>query len=87
MRAVFVAPLLLLSACVIGRSERPSQLQAAQGPLATPVTGSPIVPQMTPDNGEVPSPATPPTPDGVWVHGYWHWDGMRYVWQRGHWQR
>jgi hypothetical protein len=87
MRAVFVALLLALSSCVIGRAERPSQLEAAQGPSAAPVTGSPIVPQVTPDNSEAPSPAKPPTPGSVWVHGYWHWDGVRYVWQRGHWEQ
>jgi hypothetical protein len=20
------------------------------------------------------------------MQGYWHWDGVRYVWQRGHFQ-
>ena len=78
--------LLLATGCVIGRQERPSLADAARGPSAAPVTGSPVVPQISPDNSETPTPAQPPTPDSVWVHGYWHWDGVRQVWQRGHWE-
>jgi hypothetical protein len=22
----------------------------------------------------------------VWVRGYWHWDGVRYVWESGRWE-
>jgi hypothetical protein len=25
-----------------------------------------------------------PTFRAVWVPGYWHWDGHRYGWRRGH---
>lgn len=25
-------------------------------------------------------------PDMVWVAGYWHWNGVRYVWIPGHWE-
>jgi len=79
-------PLLLttLSGCVIGRSARPSLTESAQGPLAEPVTGSPVVPQTSPEEGE--APPNKPKPGATWVHGYWHWDGVRYVWQRGRWQ-
>ena len=77
--------LLLLSAlpaaCVIGRPALPSRTESAQGPLAPPVTGAPVVPSTLAGPG-----ATPPEkgkPGAVWVDGYWHWDGVRYVWQRG----
>ena len=26
-----------------------------------------------------------PSPQHIWVSGYWHWHGDRYVWVRGHW--
>ncbi|MEO7065686.1 MAG: hypothetical protein ABI114_02145 [Rhodanobacter sp.] len=25
-------------------------------------------------------------PGFIWAHGYWHWDGRRYVAARGHWE-
>lgn len=28
----------------------------------------------------------PPSPDMIWVPGYWHWAGIRYVWIPGHWE-
>jgi hypothetical protein len=83
-RALYAVWLTLLSGCVIGRSTRPSVTESAQGPLAPPVTGSPVVPQTSPEDGD--APPDPPKPGATWVRGYWHWDGVRYVWQRGHWQ-
>lgn len=73
-----------LSGCVIGRSTRPSLTESAQGPLAAPVTGSPIAPQTAPEDEDAP-PASA-KPGATWVSGYWHWDGVRYVWQRGRYQ-
>ena len=70
---------------MIGRPARPSQNESAQGPSAAPVTGSPVIPQNGPDTNEAP-PGAPPKPGRIWVRGYWHWDGVSYVWQRGHWQ-
>jgi hypothetical protein len=75
---------VLLSGCVIGRSSRPSQVESAQGPAANPVTGSPVVPHTVPADEETP-PSTE-KPGYTWVRGYWHWDGVRYIWQRGRWQ-
>jgi hypothetical protein len=74
------------SGCVIGRPVRPAQNESAQGPSAAPVTGSPVVPQNGPDTNEAP-PGAPPKPGRIWVRGYWHWDGVSYVWQRGHWEQ
>ena len=74
------------TACVINRPARPSLGESAQGPAAVPVTGSPVVPQTGPDTDEA-APGAPPKPDSLWVRGYWHWDGVSYVWQRGHWER
>ncbi|HYQ00890.1 MAG TPA: YXWGXW repeat-containing protein [Polyangiaceae bacterium] len=71
----------LLSGCVIGRATRPTGSESARGPLAVPVTGGPIAPQTAPANDE--APAEKGKPGATWVPGYWHWDGVRYVWQRG----
>ena len=70
---------------MIGRPARPSQPESAQGPSGAPVTGSPVVPETTPPDAD----DTPPTkgkPGTIWVRGYWHWDGVRYVWERGRWE-
>jgi len=78
-------PLLALSACVIGRPVRPGVAESAQGPLAPPVTGAPIVPSVAASGDDPDSPAQNAS-GKLWVHGYWHWDGVRYSWQRGHWE-
>jgi hypothetical protein len=28
-----------------------------------------------------------PGPGYLWIEGYWHWNGHKYGWQRGHWAR
>lgn len=28
----------------------------------------------------------PTSPEMIWVAGYWHWNGVRYVWIPGHWE-
>ncbi|HKO49885.1 MAG TPA: YXWGXW repeat-containing protein [Polyangiaceae bacterium] len=82
--APYAVGLIALSGCVIGRPALPSINESAQGPLTAPVTGSPVVPHSAPADGdEAPE---KPKPDATWVRGYWHWDGVRYVWQRGRWQ-
>jgi len=35
---------------------------------------------------EPPAPP-PPTPDDVWIAGSYRWDGHRYEWRRGHFER
>jgi WXXGXW repeat (2 copies) len=75
----------LIPACVIGRSARPTATESAQGPLAPPVSGAPVVPATLAENSD--APPDKPKPGTVWVQGYWHWDGVKYVWQRGRWQQ
>lgn len=74
-----------LTACVIARPARPSQTESAQGPLAPPVTGSPVVPNVMLPEGQ--PPAGEEKAGARWQRGYYHWDGVHYVWQRGHWQK
>jgi WXXGXW repeat (2 copies) len=81
----FFTLVALTGSCVIGRATRPSLPEAARGPSEAPVTGRPIPPQTTPADADDPAPA-PAKPGSVWVRGYWHWDGVRYVWERGRWE-
>ena len=30
---------------------------------------------------------SPPSRGYIWIDGYWHWGGHKYVWERGHWAR
>jgi len=75
---------LSVAGCVIGRPARLSQEESAQGKTAPPVTGAPVTPQMAPSEDE--APPGKPKPGATWVRGYWHWDGVQYVWERGRWQ-
>jgi hypothetical protein len=43
-------------------------------------------PPTPPPIVEPPAPA-PPSPDQVWVAGYYRWEGRRYEWSRGHYER
>jgi hypothetical protein len=74
----------LTPSCVIGRASRSSASEVAQGPLAPAVLGAPVVPATLAENSD----AAPDKgrPGAVWLQGYWHWDGVSYVWQRGRWQ-
>jgi hypothetical protein len=79
---------LVLTGCVAAAERRPKSSEAAAG--APPVDGersagqvlaqTPVAPPDEPDG---------PAPDGehVWVRGYWHWDGVRYAWRPGRWER
>jgi hypothetical protein len=85
-----IATVILVTAvvtpgCVIGRTARPSMPESAEGASAAPVTGSPVVSQVSPPDGDdVPPTAT--KPGATWVRGYWHWDGVHYTWEHGRWE-
>jgi hypothetical protein len=32
-------------------------------------------------------PPAPPGPGYMWINGYQQWDGSKFVWQPGHWQK
>jgi hypothetical protein len=42
------------------------------------------VPQATPSDPE--QAPKEGKPGFTWARGYWHWDGVRQVWQRGRWE-
>lgn len=60
-----------LHGCVVGVRPPPTQAEASQGP--------------PPRVHEAPPRAA--TAAGVWIDGYWHYDGMRHVWVPGRWQK
>ena len=61
---------LLVSGCVVNEPEAPTRGVVVSGPPPAPVREE-LPPQ--------------PTPQSVWVPGYWHWTGMQYAWIPGHW--
>ncbi|HEY2406970.1 MAG TPA: YXWGXW repeat-containing protein [Polyangiaceae bacterium] len=73
-----------LAACVVGRQARPSQAEAARGVEASSLAAPPRVVA----GAQMPSELAPSErSDAKWVAGYYHWDGVRYVWQPGAWQK
>ncbi len=58
-------------ACVVNEPESPPRGVVVSGPPPSPVH-------------EERPPA--PSPQALWVAGYWHWTGMQYAWIPGHWE-
>jgi len=59
-----------LTACVVNEPESPPRGVVVNGPPPAPMREER---------------AAPPSPQSVWVSGYWHWTGMQYAWIPGHW--
>jgi hypothetical protein len=78
---------LLLSGCVAGVERRPTSSEAASG--APPVETERSAGQVMAETQVAPrdTPGAAPGEGYEWVLGYWHWDGVRYVWVPGHWER
>jgi hypothetical protein len=60
-------------ACVVNEPTAPPRGVAVSGPPPEPIR-------------EDARPAAP-TPQSVWVGGYWHWTGVHYTWIPGHWEQ
>lgn len=58
-------------ACVATQAPPPARGMVVNGPPPAPVA-------------EVRTAA--PSPDAVWIEGYWHWTGLQYTWIPGHWE-
>ena len=56
--------------CVVNEAEAPTRGVVVSGPPPAPVAEQ--------------RPAAP-SPQSVWVGGYWHWTGIQYSWIPGHW--
>jgi hypothetical protein len=69
-RAIYILLVIGVAACVVNEPESPPRGVIVSGPPPAPVRED--------------RPA-PPTPQSVWVAGYWHWTGMQYSWIPGHW--
>jgi hypothetical protein len=82
---------LLCVGCVVGAARRPTQSESASGPPPAPARGQTaqqLLAAPAPDTGALPEGAHGPAPAGrVWVAGYWHWDGVDYVWVPGRWEQ
>jgi hypothetical protein len=67
----FIATLAWVGGCVATVEERPARVVYVSGPPPAPLAETP------PPPGE---------PSMIWVEGYWHWNGVQYVWIPGHWE-
>lgn len=50
----------------------------SQAPPPAPVPPAPAAPEEQHANSG-------PAPDAIWVPGYWHWDGVGFLWVAGRW--
>ena len=66
-----LAAVAVTQGCVVAVRERPARAVYVPGPPPKPL-------------GDVPS--GPPSQGLVWIAGYWHWNGVHYVWIPGHWE-
>lgn len=68
--------------CVAGTRSYPSSYEAASGPPPEPAP--PSAGQLLAPNGYEATPTRAPsragTKDAEAASGYWHWDGVEYVW-------
>ncbi len=91
MRSWVFVSVLALSGCVLGRVARPTQGEARNGPPPPPDRPATAASALARSPAAVPS-AERPAPidsrrkDLIYVRGYWHWDGVRYVWISGRWE-
>ena len=42
---------------------------------------------VPPPPARVEKPGLPPSPDQVWIAGYWAYENGRHVWRDGHWEK
>ena len=69
--AALVVATALSVGCVATVEERPPRVVYVSGPPPPPL-GEPEM--------------APAAPGMVWVGGYWHWSGVKYLWIPGHWE-
>src|SRR5215831_5501060 len=77
---------LVPSACVLGTERPPSRIELARAPAepgSTPIAATGTRVGCTSAREQ---PPPPPRPGAVWIDGYCHYDGIRYVWEPGRWE-
>lgn len=80
---------LVLTGCVAASEKRATNTDAAHG-APPPAGDEPSAMQFTQQTPALPAdegPGAQPERDRVWVRGYWHWSGVRYVWVPAHWEK
>jgi hypothetical protein len=73
--------------CVGSAPRRPSQAEAARGLPPAPSDHESAARLLIPSGRGGADDRSGQAPGSVWVAGYWHWNGVKYVWVRGHWER
>ncbi|MFO0678979.1 MAG: hypothetical protein U0169_20795 [Polyangiaceae bacterium] len=69
---IAIVAVTVTNGCVATETSGPSRALVVSGP---------------PPQRLAEAPSTPPSPDSIWVAGYWHWTGIQYAWIPGHWDR
>ena len=81
---------LACAGCVVGATQRPTQAEAVAGPPAPPSrdkTAQQIIDERPRAKAQPDAPPGEGRPGEVRVAGYWHWDGTRYTWVAGRWEK
>jgi hypothetical protein len=91
MQAMGVAAVLGLSAgaaplAAQGGAQMPVKSGAA-APSSDEAPAGALVATEEPPAPQEEQMGTAPSPAHVWVSGYWHWRGRRWLWMRGSWAR
>ncbi|OOG61540.1 hypothetical protein B0E46_16360 [Rhodanobacter sp. B04] len=83
IRLVALASLVAVTALAAGCVVEPAR-PVVYGPRPAPAYVEVVAPQPPPpmfvEN------VVERRPGFIWAHGYWRWDGRRYVAERGHWE-
>jgi hypothetical protein len=88
MRLVALCVLILsTAACVARAPKRPTQGEAARSSPLPPTNDRTAAELIGPSSQAGPDEPGPAPAGTIWVNGYWHWSGVRWVWVAGHWER
>src|SRR5437867_3748601 len=59
----------------------------APRPYGPPIVSGEVVVETAPPPAQVEAVPVAPYQGAVWIEGRWHWNGVRYVWVRGYYER
>jgi hypothetical protein len=82
MIGVAAAALIAVATAACSTAPR-TALEAADSVTGVPETATTAASYPPPsERAEIPPPAS--SPQALWRSGYWTWNGVKYVWMRGH---
>jgi hypothetical protein len=72
--------------CVVASGRHPSRLEVAREPNGSGYAGG-ATGQCKAEGREPEQRPPRPAADSVWFDGQCRWDGVRYLWEPGHWAK